>query len=191
MEEGFRRSITGSSEATHPAPFPRVGNTDTGESSTRKRNGSGSESKTVRSSPFSLQILALAKNGAAAPNPAELRQLDPIHFPLNPQGDFSPPVPQGRRGRSFGPECEINRTRPFAWGLCPQTPGVFRFGPRGVSRAKQRVPQRGLRAAATPRRKPLWRSPPLRLLSSRAVSCGQRRIFCHPATECDHKHQPV
>lgn len=35
---------------------------------------------------------------AAAPNPAELWQLDPIDFPLNPQGDFSPPVPQGRRG---------------------------------------------------------------------------------------------
>ncbi len=40
------------------------------------------------------------KDGAAAPNPAELRQLDPVGFPLNPQGDFSPPVPQGRRGEA-------------------------------------------------------------------------------------------
>jgi transposase len=38
-------------------------------------------------------------HGAAAPNPAELRQLDPVSFPLNPQGDFSPPVPQGSGGK--------------------------------------------------------------------------------------------
>jgi len=38
-------------------------------------------------------------HGAAAPNPAELRQLDPVYFPLNPQGNFSPPVPQGSGGR--------------------------------------------------------------------------------------------
>ena len=47
----------------------------------------------------------LTTHGAAAPNPAELRQLDPDCFPLNPQGDFSPPVPQGRRGEMFGAPC--------------------------------------------------------------------------------------
>ena len=40
-----------------------------------------------------------ARHGAAAPNPAELRQLDPTSLPLNPQGDFSPPVPQGSGGK--------------------------------------------------------------------------------------------
>jgi hypothetical protein len=39
-------------------------------------------------------------HGAAAPNPAELRQLDPLCFPpKSPKGDFSPPVPQGSGGR--------------------------------------------------------------------------------------------
>jgi hypothetical protein len=52
-------------------------------------------------------------NGAAAPNPAELRQLDPICFPLNPQGDFSPPVPQGSGGRRLKSpvSCRILKTR--------------------------------------------------------------------------------
>ena len=47
--------------------------------------------------------VSIRSHGAAAPNPAELRQLDPVCFPLNPQGDFSPPVPQGRRGEVEGP----------------------------------------------------------------------------------------
>jgi transposase len=39
-------------------------------------------------------------HGAAAPNPAELRQLDPCcPPPKSPKGDFSPPVPQGSGGR--------------------------------------------------------------------------------------------
>ena len=37
-------------------------------------------------------------HGAAAPHPAKLSQLDRRIFPLNPPGDFSPPVPQGRGG---------------------------------------------------------------------------------------------
>jgi hypothetical protein len=41
------------------------------------------------------------KHGAAAPNPAELRQLDPISYaPKSPKGDFSPPVPRGGGGKS-------------------------------------------------------------------------------------------
>lgn len=53
------------------------------------------------------------------------------------------------------------------WGRCPQTPGVFRIGPRGPLK----VPRHGVLPAATPRRWPLWHRPLLRLLSSRAVSC--------------------
>ena len=40
----------------------------------------------------------LPVHGAAAPNPAKLSQLDRIEFPLNPPGDFTPPVPQGSGG---------------------------------------------------------------------------------------------
>lgn len=42
------------------------------------------------------------KHGAAAPDPAELRQLDPVYLPpKSPKGDFSPPVPQGSGGKSL------------------------------------------------------------------------------------------
>ena len=34
-------------------------------------------------------------------NPAELKQLDPAWFPLNPPGDFAPPVPPGSGGMFF------------------------------------------------------------------------------------------
>jgi hypothetical protein len=41
------------------------------------------------------------KHGAAAPNPAELRQLDPISYPLNPPRGTSPlPSPRGGGGKS-------------------------------------------------------------------------------------------
>jgi hypothetical protein len=45
--------------------------------------------------------------GAAAPHPAKLSQLDRLGLPLNPPGDFSPPVPPGERGVRGGRACAV------------------------------------------------------------------------------------
>ena len=42
----------------------------------------------------------------AAPDPAKLSQLDRRSLPLNPPGDFSPPVPQGSGGFGGGGSVE-------------------------------------------------------------------------------------
>jgi len=43
-------------------------------------------------------VESITHDGAAAPDPAELGQLDPPAPPKSPKGDFSPPVPQGSGG---------------------------------------------------------------------------------------------
>ena len=63
-----------------------------------------------RATPSDKTIAAASANGsltplfsssprAAAPDPAELRSArPPLNTPKSPQGDFSPPVPQGSGG---------------------------------------------------------------------------------------------
>ncbi len=66
-----------------------------------------------------------------------------------------------------------NRMSNDTWkmGASPQTPGVLRIGPMGLNAAVRAAPVKDPTSAAR-RLDARWRNPPLRLLSSRAVSCG-------------------
>jgi hypothetical protein len=63
---------------------------------------------------------------------------------------------------------------PHPRGRCPRTPGVYRIGPRGVSLAAKADRAASTACGTARRHTPLWRRPPLRLPSGRAVSCGRQ-----------------
>ena len=79
------------------------------------------------------------------PKPRRAEAARPHSFPpKSPPGTSPLPSPRGAGGDQLR-SCANSITECLtAWGLCPQTPGVFRFGPRGICRAPMESAATGL-----------------------------------------------